>query len=347
MKKYRLPPECDFVIFENPVSIFYLTGVRLSTGKLIVGKEKTALFVDGRYLGSAKKEFAQTFFLNAENIQKFMHSAKSDVRIGFESDYLSYQRAQCLQSNCRQIFPHAAFVPLNAPLKELRMQKTVEEIAFMKEAASIAYRGWQHVQQVLSQKMSEKDIAWEFEEFCRKHGAEALSFETIVAIGKNSANPHHIPTDIHLEEETILLFDCGVKYKNYCSDMTRVIFLSDPNPTLVQCYAIVKKAFDAGLKKCKEGVAIAEIDNAVKKVIEEHGYGDKFVHATGHGVGLNVHESPKISSAKEDSEIVLKEGMVFTIEPGIYLEEIGGVRYEDTVVVTKNGVENFYPPEKI
>ncbi|MBN1914953.1 MAG: aminopeptidase P family protein [Parachlamydiales bacterium] len=337
---------CDFVLYENPVSIFYLTRVSLSSGMLIQRKQEKKLFVDGRYWGAAKKIFDHTELMTDENIFRFLSKEnKGRLRIGFESDFCSYDRVEELRKKFSSLLNNVEFIPLSRLLEQSRMYKTSEEISLMKEAASIAYRGYQHVQKLLCPGISEKEAAWAFESFCRKHGADALSFEPIVAFGEHSAYPHHLPTDRLLKKEDGVLFDCGVKYCHYCSDMTRMFFLEKAPKVLLECYEIVKKAFYSGLQQGRIGRSIRDIDEAVHRVIREYGYEQQFLHSTGHGIGLEIHEPPRINAQKEDATISLQKNMVFTIEPGIYLEGMGGVRYEDTVYMTAKGIESFYPKD--
>ncbi len=191
--------------------------------------------------------------------------------------------------------------------------------------------------------MTELEVARALEIYCLKNGAEGMSFESIIAFGKNSALPHHHPGNTKLKENDIALFDLGVILNGYCSDMTRVDFVGKGNSTLRKLYDVNRAAQKVALAKCRPGVKLKELDQAARRVMASAELEELFIHNLGHGVGLEVHESPSISSKGIDRNVMLEEGMAITIEPGLYLPGKGGVRYEDTIVITAKGYVNLYP----
>ncbi|MCL2255769.1 MAG: aminopeptidase P family protein, partial [Firmicutes bacterium] len=184
------------------------------------------------------------------------------------------------------------------------------------------------------------ELIWE----SLRAGAEGMSFDPIVAYGENSAKPHHKPSDRRLEKNDIILIDFGVKHKGYCSDMTRTFSIGNVANELKVIYDVVLKSQEYALKHIKAGMTGHEADALAREYIKANGYGEKFGHSLGHGIGINVHEMPRVA---EKSKCVLKEGMVITCEPGIYLEGLGGVRIEDMLTVTESGIINMTYFDKI
>ena len=182
----------------------------------------------------------------------------------------------------------------------------------------------------------------EYEIFCRRNGAQKLAFDPIICFGKNSAEPHHQPDATALKINDIVLMDIGVVFDNYHSDLTRVIFFGQGDPLLEEFYDVTKKASQAALELCRPGTALKELDLAARKVLKEAGYEEYFLHALGHGIGLETHELFIIKYNGKDKDLILKPDMLLTIEPGIYKNGIGGVRYEDMILITGSGYENLY-----
>jgi len=191
--------------------------------------------------------------------------------------------------------------------------------------------------------MTEKELALELEFVMRKNGADSVSFDTILASGERSAMAHATVTEKKIPDNTFVLIDFGCKYKGYCSDMTRMVKIGEPDEKWQRMYDIVKKAQTEALKAVKAGVRASEIDKIARDIIKDSGFGKNFTHSTGHGVGLEIHENPRIS---KNSDFVLQENMVITVEPGIYVEGLGGIRVEDMVCVKQEGCVNYSIEEK-
>jgi Xaa-Pro dipeptidase len=224
------------------------------------------------------------------------------------------------------------------------MVKDVDEIALMKSSSLLNDTAMEKVIDLISEMLPEKYLAKAIKNIFEREGAEGVSFEPIVGYGQNTSNPHHMPTNAQLKDGDVVLIDMGCIKNYYCSDMTRTVFFGKPIETLKNIYQIVLEANLKAIEKVKPGLKICEIDATARNYIESKGYGKYFTHRTGHGVGIEVHEKPYISS---NSEGILKSGMIFSIEPGIYLPSVGGVRIEDLVLVTDNGCEvlNRYPKD--
>ena len=225
---------------------------------------------------------------------------------------------------------------ISANIEEVVAVKDRKEISEIRKACAITSKTASNLNEHIYKGMTEKEAAWLIDSDMRRNGGSGNAFETIAAFGPNSAEPHYVPSDNKLKKGDAALFDFGTKYGMYCSDLTRTVFLSDPEDILRRAYDVVLKAKNAGMEKMFSGAPAKDADLAARDVIENSEFRGRFIHSFGHGVGMNIHESPSASRLSKD---VLKEGMVVTAEPGVYLPGIGGVRIEDTVLITKNGAE--------
>ena len=228
------------------------------------------------------------------------------------------------------------WVPRPAATTPLRVKKDPGEIQALRRAGHLVAEGFRHIRKLARPGMRECDLAADFEAYIRKHGAMKTSFDSIVAGGENAAYPHYITGNRILRKNDIVLCDIGALVDGYCSDLTRTFFLGKISLLGKKVYDIVARAQHLAIQAVKPGVKTAQIDRIARDEIERAGYGRRFIHSTGHGVGVEIHEAPWVSPASQD---VLEPGMIITVEPGIYLEGWGGVRIEDTLLVTKNGHE--------
>lgn len=336
----------DVLWVEDQVNLYYLTSLNMSAGKLLIHAGGMALFVDGRYYEMAKKKNPCPVIMQSdEALATFFRSLKkSEILVGFDSTTTTYSSYQKIKKDFEKMQGEIVLqlVPQNRPLHSLRMIKDQAELITMRKAADICYRGYQHALTFLKEGVVEKDIALEFEIFCRRHGAERMAFQPIVAFGENSAFAHYRAGDARLKKNDIVLMDLGVVVDKYCSDFTRTSFFGTPDHELKSIHDLVTKAHDRCLSLCKEGVRVGDLDIAARKIFADAGKEPLFIHSLGHGLGLDVHEFPLIRATSEDKDVHLKAGMVITIEPGLYLPGKGGVRYEDSLLITKSGFENFY-----
>lgn len=324
---------CDALLVENKVNLYYLTGLSLSAGTLIIKKEEPILLVDNRYYESCKKESPIPVYLSEKNPLNTV--LKGVSKLGFESENCSYQNFLNLQKQLTGI----TLIPFSNPILKIRSTKDQEEIMLLREAAELGFQGYHYAKSLLKEDITEIDIATELEIFWKRLGGQGLAFEPIIAFGKNSAVPHHRASESSLKKGMTVLIDIGVKWKKYHSDMTRTLFWGKPHPEMEKIHQIVQEAQKYALQQCKPGALIGDVDFAARNYISSKGYGDFFLHGLGHGVGLEIHEWPPISWREPYRDLKLESGMVITIEPGIYLPDIGGVRTEDTILITDTGYE--------
>lgn len=332
LKSYFKTWKVEGCLVENPLDLYYLTGLQLSVGILVVLPKAAHLFVDGRYIDFAKKNSPVPVQLLS---QKALQSVLTKS-VAFDSHTTSVDRAAELKkiSSDLKPIPHL--------LREVRAIKDRQEVQALEKSASLLWKGFSYIQKKLKVGVNEKEIALAFEIYCREQGAEKLAFSPIIAFGKNSAYPHYRAGDAVLKKGDIVLIDIGVVVDHYHSDMTRTLFFGKADSRLVLLDSVVKKAHAAALKLCKSGSRVGDLDLAARKVIAEAGLADLILHSLGHGIGLETHEFPRLKYRGEDHDVVLKEGMAITIEPGLYMPGVGGVRHEDTIVITSKGYKNFY-----
>lgn len=352
VQNYLISQGIDFLIIKDSTVLFYLTSLHLSRGLIIIGQTTSRLFVDGRYIEAAKKKSSFSAFLYTdENISDFflVKSSLQNMKIVFDSDrltYREYEKTSLFLDNLKQRANRSIefnLCPMPSPLKNIRSIKTNDEISYLRGAAAINWRGFEYITTLLKEGVTELFLANEYERYCKKTlGATALAFDPLISFGKNTSMPHHKSSETTLKNGDIVLIDIGIVSGNYHSDMTRCLFFGEGDAKLMEIYSIVKAAQKKALSLCRPGVLIGDIDKAARDYISDKGYGDKFIHALGHGIGLETHEFPSIKYDGEDKDTSLSPGMVITIEPGIYLEGLGGVRYEDTILITREGYDNFY-----
>lgn len=276
-----------------------------------------------------------------ELLQAAIELKAEEIRaVAVEKTHLTVARLESLQER----FPRAAYINAEDRLFALRLQKGSQEIAIMRRAAKLADEAVEFAVKQMSLGRKEYEIVQAVESFAKQRGAERMAFETMVLAGENSALPHGVPGLREIGHGDLVLFDLGVVWDGYCSDITRTVAAGEVNDVQRRIYETVLAANQAAIERVRPGVAAAEIDRAARNVIHDAGYGDYFTHRVGHGLGIDVHEAP---SMHEKNGLLLIPGMTFTIEPGIYLPGVGGVRIEDDVLVTETGVEvlTAYPKE--
>lgn len=318
----------------------YLSGFTGSSAALAVTKRAVRLFTDGRYIAQAAEEVtaAQVEIVSgspAIAALQWMAAQAGVALAGFDPAQTSVAALarwkDALPSKLRRSF----LTPLAAPLVELlRMQKDADELAILSEAAALGTRLFDHMLGFLRPGLREIEVAAELEHRARLWGAEAMSFETIVASGVRSALPHGRATTALLPRRGFLTLDFGVILKGYCSDMTRTVYLGSPKPDERAAYDAVLEAQQAAVAAVKPGARCGDVDEAARGILRQAGLAEAFSHSTGHGVGLEIHEPPRIGAGQS---FRLLDGMVITIEPGVYLKDQFGLRIEDMVAVTGTG----------
>jgi len=315
-------------LVEASTDLYYLTGLGLSRGRLVVTEEDVCLCVDGRYQQMAEEK-------SPFRIESYSVNLPETGVIAFDSLATSVDQAVRLKKKFSRL------KPIDGLLKEIRLVKDAAEISWMKKSAALARKGFLHVRKIAKIGMTEAELSWEFEAFCRQKGASGVAFEPIIAFGENTAMPHYRPGKRRLKKNDLVLCDLGVIYNHYRSDMTRVFHFGKIDPQLAKMEAVVRAAFQASLKLCRPGTRIGALDEAARHVMRKAGMEGRFLHSLGHGIGLETHEFPIIRYDGADRNVRLESGMTITIEPGLYVPDLGGIRHEETVVITPKGCYSF------
>ncbi|MFC2049425.1 M24 family metallopeptidase [Chlamydiota bacterium] len=326
------------LIVDNPINLYYLTGLELSLGRLVIEPEEATLFVDGRYFEAAQKRAPCSVLLTAGYDKKSPFGGWwkfQQGRVGFDEITTSYADFESLKALGGEL------VPLKNPIGKIREIKEPPERDALRQAAALGSEGMDYLISRLKEGVTEKEMALALEIFWLQKGGEGVAFTPHIAFGEGASQPHYTVSERKLKRGDAVLIDIGVVLRHYHSDMTRVVCFGTPPAELEKIYQIVHTAHAAGVNLCRPGVKIGDLDRAARNVIEQAGYGKCFTHSLGHGVGLEIHESPRISAVGADAERELEPGMVITIEPGIYVQGVGGVRLEDTLLITEEGYENL------
>lgn len=308
----------------------YMTGFTGSSGVVLISGENAQFITDFRYVEQAAKQ-CQGF-----EIVKHTGTIPEEVaaqakklgitKLGFEQEHLSYSSFKSYEKAVE-----AELVPVSGAIEKLRLIKTEGEIKILKEAADIADAAFKHILDFIRPGKTELEVSNELEFFMRKAGAASSSFDIIVASGYRSALPHGVASEKIIEKGDFVTLDFGAYYKGFVSDITRTVAVGEPEAKLKEIYDIVLEAQLRGMAGIKPGMTGKEADALTRNFITEKGYGEYFGHSTGHGIGLEVHEGPALSVK---SDIILEPGMVVTVEPGIYIPGLGGVRIEDDTLIT-------------
>jgi Xaa-Pro aminopeptidase len=314
------------------VNVLYLTGFESSNAAVLVDPDGDAqLFTDFRYIESAEAAVGDgVVAVQAKRALLADLAAQLQGRVAFEADALPYAQYEVLLSGGLEL------VPTRGSVESLRAVKEEAEIDHVRRAALAADRAFEALTAEAWIGRSERELAWRLRQLLHAHGADELSFDVSIAAGPNASKPHTEPTDRIVEERTLVVADWGARIDRYCSDCTRTPATGDLPRELRRAYDACLEAQLAAVQGIRPGQTGAEADKIARDVLEEWGYGARFGHGLGHGVGLAIHEAPRLASESED---VLEVGNVLTIEPGVYLPGLGGVRIEDLAVVRENGVE--------
>jgi Xaa-Pro aminopeptidase len=334
----------DALLVSAPPNIRYLTGFTGDNGLLLVTPHSQTLFTDPRFTIQASQECR----CEVKTVTKtpLDQAATQTIRrrrwkrIGFEGSRILYEtHLRIVESLPKGV----KLTPIGPVIEKLRMIKTDAEIARIRRSVLTNSLAFERTVRSIRPGVRESAIAGELEYQMRKLGAERAAFETIVAMGPRSALPHAQPTARKLANDELLLIDMGACQDGYMSDMTRVLFAGRPSRRLRGMYNAVLKAQLAAIDTVRPGMTAAQVDRAARRVLETEGLGKEFVHSTGHGLGLEIHEGPRLGRRDQTK---LEPGMAITIEPGAYIRDFGGIRIEDTVLVTKNGCEVLTPTSK-
>ncbi|MDX8430820.1 MAG: Xaa-Pro peptidase family protein [Candidatus Algichlamydia australiensis] len=328
IKKFQQTLSDGAYLIEDPTQIFYLTGIKLSLGRLLITKRGYKLFVDGRYIEECKKKLPGHVFPRVE--KKLAEKLYFDPAVTTYTNYLLNKKL------CKTLKTK------KNPVDRMRWVKDADELVAMRKSAKLLWECYQALVKKLKVGVTEIEMARAFEIIALQKGAEGLSFEPIIAFGENTSKPHYHPGNVKLKVNDVVLFDLGVMKEGYASDMTRCHLRGKVSSQIQEMEKVVKQAAKAAIALCKPGVPIGELDKAARAVMHEAKLEKYFLHTLGHGIGLEVHEGFRIHHQGDDAKVLLEPGMVFTIEPGLYVAGVGGIRHEEMIVVGKKGPENLF-----
>lgn len=340
-KQDRIPAileseKIEALLVTSPVNRRYLTGFTGTSGTVLVTATKMYLFTDFRYIEQATQQAPSVEVVETSQAPwTTIAQTLKDLglsRIGFERGHVTVEMYEALPK--REGIEWVGTTHLIE--RKLRPYKTPEEILKIKRAAELADEAFMHIVSLIRPGVTERELALELKWFMEKRGADGVAFDTIVASGERGALPHGVASNKKIRTGEFITFDFGALLDGYVSDMTRTVAVGSVDPELLKIYDTVLRAQERALTGIRAGEHARAIDHLARSLIEEAGYGPRFGHSTGHGIGLDVHEWPTLSSR---SEAVLEEDMVVTVEPGIYIPGLGGVRIEDDVLVIKDGYE--------
>ncbi len=342
----EIPENIDALFISHLPNIRYLCGFTGSSAALIVTRNNAVFFTDGRYTEQARREvkgarvsISRKSALAAASEWLAGHSGPLKT-VDIEGQYLTVSAREQAQ----KILPKGMRLRSAAELvQQQRMVKDEDEIACIRNAVLRGAELFDVALKAIKPGVKEVEVAAEMEYAARRSGTEGMSFETIIASGERSALPHGRASQAEIPKSGFVVCDFGVILASYCSDMTRTVYVGGPNSEARAIYEAVREAQQAGVAAVKPGTTASQVDSAARKVLQKAGLGRFFTHSTGHGVGIEIHEPPRIAAGQE---VVLQPGMVITIEPGAYIPEKWGVRIEDMVVVTERGCEVLTPTRK-
>jgi len=324
----------DAVLICQMENLRYLSGFTGSSGWLLISNNHALLATDFRYVEQAKEESPDFELIQIKgDIHNWLPGLASDQRwqkLGFEASHFPFASYLQLSETMKVKQPKLQLIPTTKLVEQIRCIKEPEELELIIKAVELTDIAFEYAKSLIRPGITEKEAAWEIEKFLRQNGSEGLPFEIIIASGPNSALPHAKPTERTIRSGEAVLIDMGARIGGYCSDFSRTLCLGRADKTLEEIYDVVLKAQMAAIEGVKANMKGAQADRLARSVIKQAGYGDTFGHGLGHGVGIAVHELPTIAPNSPDK---LADGMVFTIEPGIYITGWGGVRIEDMVIL--------------
>jgi Xaa-Pro aminopeptidase len=340
IKKIMVSKGIDYILISKPENQFYLTGFHSTNCHLIISSDTNYLLTDFRYIEAAG-EVSSVYHVVLLDNNVSLYSFISDLNISklaIEEGVISNLEAKKIKKETG-----CTFISGDGIVETARVIKEPDEIKAIKRAQAIAEKGFHYMLDNLRPGMTEKEAALKLELFLREAGADRLAFETILVSGMRTSLPHGSPTDKIMEKGDFVTIDFGCVVDGYCSDMTRTVALGHVSDKQRDIYSIVLEAQVSGCSSLKAGLSCHDADRACRSTIEDAGYGAFFGHGTGHGIGLEIHEAPTLNSRSKE---VLKEDMVVTIEPGIYLPKEFGVRIEDLAIITPSGIINMTKVDK-
>lgn len=335
LRKTLQEQNLDGILITNGYNRRYMTGFTGTAGVAIVSQNDAVFITDFRYTEQAAAQIQDFRIVRHETtiIEEIATQVKNmGIKLlGFEKDTVSYGTYELYKNKIQ-----TDLVPISGLIEKIRLIKTQQEINIIKVACEIADHAFTHILNFIKPGKTELEVSNELEFFMRKQGATQSSFDTIVASGLRSALPHGVATNKVIEKGDFVTLDYGALYNGYISDITRTVAVGEPSEKLVDMYNAVLASQLLALEKVGPGLSGIQADAIARNYLKEKGYGEAFGHSLGHGIGLEVHEGPGLSMR---SEAILEPGMAVTIEPGVYLPGIGGVRIEDDILITETGNE--------
>ncbi|MBI5972571.1 M24 family metallopeptidase [Staphylococcus caledonicus] len=326
----------DAIVILSDYNRRYLSGFTGTSGALVITSTQNQLITDFRYIEQATNQATNFEIVNRS--EGLIDEIKSIItklnlqRVGFEGHLISYDTYQSLNETS------ATFISIGEVIEEIRQIKSPEEIEKIKHAAKIVDDTYNYILEVAKAGMTEKELKALLESKMLHLGAEGPSFDTIVASGYRGALPHGVASDKVIEQGDMITLDFGAYYEGYCSDITRTFAIGEPDPKMKEIYNIVLESQIKAINEIKPGMTVQEADALSRDYIDAHGYGKEFGHSLGHGIGLDIHEGPLLS---KNAKGTIQVNNCVTIEPGIYVDGLGGVRIEDDILITENGCEVF------
>lgn len=333
IKKILSEQKIDAMLFYAPENRFWYSDFISTLGYLLVSKTNATLLLDGRYITEGKQKAKNVTCQDFNNPFASLTTSASEQKIksiGFEAEYITYSQLEFWKKN----MPNIVFKPIY--VHDLRAVKDEAEVKRIAKACAIGDLAFNEVLNFIKPGVSEKDVENVILGAFTKYGATKASFDTIVASGVRGSMPHGKASDKIIGNNELITCDFGCIYEGFCSDMTRTFAIGSIDPKLTEIHQIVKDAQMAGIKAVKPGITIGTIDKICRDYINEKGYSQYFTHGTGHGLGIEIHEAPWVI---KDEPTILTPGMIITVEPGIYIPNLGGVRIEDDILVTNKGYE--------
>ena len=329
----------DALLISQPENYRYLSGFTGSSGWLVISHSDAVLATDSRYTEQAKQETQGFEIIKIKgDLDGWLPQLTSNLgwhKLGFEADHICYANYHKLSEIIKVRQANLELIPTTGLVEHLRSIKEPAELGLIMKTVELTDAAFEHIKSVIRAGVTEREAAWEIEKFLRQNGSEGVPFEIIVASGPNSALPHAKPGERVIHSGEPVLIDMGARIGGYCSDFSRTLCLGKADKTLQEIYNAVQEAQLTAIDKIESGMTASAADKLARDVIEQAGYGDNFGHGLGHGVGIAIHEPPTLSSTSTD---LLVDGMIFTIEPGIYIAEYGGVRIEDMVTLEKGRI---------
>ena len=336
LRKEFLNTGAEVFLIGSGVNMGYLSGFQGNSGWLLITQAQAYLITDFRFAIQAKVEAPDFSVIIYQGsilaALKELLSSENIHELGFESEFFTYDQFEKFNSELQGVH----LIPLSSIVEKLRSRKDSSEIQLIRKAVGIADEAFEHVLGYIKLGVRECELAAELEYFMRKKGASKPSFDTIVGTGSRGALPHGTASNRAVERGDLIVIDFGAIFQGYCSDITRTVVAGEASQEQKKIYNIVLEAQKEATAAVEPGKKCSEVDAVARSIIASQGYGDNFGHGLGHGVGREVHESPSVNSRNQDE---LAEGMVVTVEPGIYLDDWGGVRIEDMVLLTSGGCE--------